>query len=163
SFLFGDLHPHVMGLPLVLTVVTLAVAWRRLLLGDGSWRPVVVVAGLTGLVVGAARTVNTWDLPLLAVMAAAPVASVLLGSGRRVASAAVGGAAALLAWAPYVWRTEVSDAGFELEQTHTGLANWLSHWGYLAVATVVVLAPLVVVAARRGLAFRRARSSRLNA
>lgn len=157
SILFGDVHPHVMDLPLVLTVLTLALAWRRLLVSESGWRPLVLVAVATGLVAGAARTVNTWDLPLLAVVAAAPAVSVLVGSGQRsarvrarcIGSAVAGASTAALAWAPYAWRTEVSDAGFELEPTHTSLANWTSHWGYLAAATVVVLLPTALRGGRR--------------
>jgi uncharacterized membrane protein len=59
---------------------------------------------------------------------------------RAVLSAVVGAVAAAGAWAPYVARSDVSDAGFELEDIHTPLGSWTAHWGFLALATLVVVA-----------------------
>ncbi len=57
TFLYGDLHAHMIALPLTLFALTLAVGWAR-----GSrrrWASLVV----GGLVIGALRPTNTWDYP----------------------------------------------------------------------------------------------------
>ncbi|MCS6801350.1 MAG: DUF2298 domain-containing protein [Chloroflexota bacterium] len=55
SFLFADLHAHVIALPLTLVVLGLATA---LACGGG-----VATASAAGLVVGALRATNGWDYP----------------------------------------------------------------------------------------------------
>ncbi len=78
SIFLGDLHPHVMSLPFVLTSVALSL---DLALDDGrpdaSWlarRWASVVA--MGLVVGALGFINTWDLPVFLALALGAVALV---------------------------------------------------------------------------------------
>jgi YYY domain-containing protein len=159
SFLFGDVHGHLLDLPLVLTVVALAVAWRRVLLAGpgpsrplGRWRsapvgwvPALGLAAVTGLVVGATRLVNTWDLPLVGLVAAAVPLSVVRQVPVRwwLANAVAGGVTAVGVWWPYARRSEVSDAGAELTPIHTPLPAWVDHWGFLAVVTLVVAAAVI--------------------
>jgi YYY domain-containing protein len=65
SFLLGDLHPHVMAIPFVLTVYGLGIAfWRsneRLELRTWSSRPALLL--VSGVLVGGLGFLNTWDLP----------------------------------------------------------------------------------------------------
>lgn len=65
SFILGDLHPHVMALPLVLLVVALAMSY---LFGSGSRLIRADSAGiarlvLAGVVAGSLFVTNSWDFP----------------------------------------------------------------------------------------------------
>lgn len=69
TFLYGDPHAHMFALPLTILVIAVAVSvlkskWKW---GDGTGFPLLVYGGATflmgGLVIGALRTTNTWDLP----------------------------------------------------------------------------------------------------
>lgn len=79
SFMLGDVHPHVMALPTVVTVMALALAVLAGLL-DGNadrvpWSPRrLLMAG----VVGALGFMNTWDLPTFGLL-------VVVAYGLRVA------------------------------------------------------------------------------
>ena len=73
TFLYGDLHAHMIALPLTLFALALAVGWAR-----GSRRRwVSLVVG--GLVIGALRPTNTWDYPTYLLLG---VASLAVGAWR---------------------------------------------------------------------------------
>mgnify|MGYP001078117429 CR=1 FL=1 len=57
TFLYGDLHAHMIALPLVLLALALAVYWAR------TSRPGWPSLALGGLVIGALWPTNTWDYP----------------------------------------------------------------------------------------------------
>jgi YYY domain-containing protein len=57
TFLFGDLHAHMIALPLALMAVLLAVHWARC--RKSRWPSLLV----GGLVIGALWPTNTWDYP----------------------------------------------------------------------------------------------------
>ena len=84
TFLFADLHPHMMAMPVTLLAIGLALA---VVLAPGRargrpltaqsrerWRPseLVRLAAL-GVVVGALRPLNAWDFPTYMIVAAAAV------------------------------------------------------------------------------------------
>ncbi len=108
SFLLGDLHPHVMALPL--TIVALALALNLLLRGIGPaggrngdlWATFIA----TGAVVGSLYALNSWDFPtyLLVVLAAAWIGLAGREEGRRATAALVLVAASVVAWLPFVVR-----------------------------------------------------------
>jgi YYY domain-containing protein len=71
TFLFGDLHAHMIVMPLSLALLGLATAYLR---GQGpaaggpgsqlrAWIPLSACLGLMGLLAGAIRATNTWDYP----------------------------------------------------------------------------------------------------
>jgi len=69
SFLFADLHPHVIDLPIEILAIGLAVA----LISESPTRPVSVTLAISrllllGLVLGAIYCTNTWDLPTYALL-----------------------------------------------------------------------------------------------
>jgi YYY domain-containing protein len=75
SFILGDLHPHVMALPFVLTAFALAVNFWRWegRLGVDTWRrqwPALLPAAVC---LGALGFLNAWDLPTLAFLVSALV------------------------------------------------------------------------------------------
>lgn len=66
SFLYADLHAHVMALPLTLLAVGLALAVLRSRERGGVGE--ILRLGLLGLTVGALWPTNTWDFPAYAVL-----------------------------------------------------------------------------------------------
>ena len=70
SFLFADLHPHLIAMPIGLAVIGLALNW--LTLGDRvSLRGVAARLLLFVVVLGALGPANTWDLPVYLLLVAA--------------------------------------------------------------------------------------------
>ena len=59
SFILGDMHPHVLGLPFVLLAVALAFNLFR-----GRGRPSWAEIGLLALALGGLSFLNTWDFPI---------------------------------------------------------------------------------------------------
>ncbi|MCX8067730.1 MAG: DUF2298 domain-containing protein [Anaerolineae bacterium] len=71
TFLYADLHAHLLALPYTLCALLVMVEWA---LGLRSGRPTGLSVLLAGLLVGMLRATNTWDYPtylLLAVVALA--------------------------------------------------------------------------------------------
>lgn len=141
SFLFSDVHPHLLDFPLVLSAIALAVAVAQLLRHDTT-RHAVAGAAVAGVLVGATRAVNTWDLPLTGgLLALALLGGIALRAPRRrlglAAAAAVAGA--VITWGPYVRRSDVTDAGIELETLRSPLRSWSLHHGFFATLTVLLV------------------------
>ena len=67
SFILGDLHPHVMSIPYVLTVFALGLSlWRsELALRFDTWRRRPLLLLLSAVLLGGLGFLNTWDLPTL--------------------------------------------------------------------------------------------------
>jgi YYY domain-containing protein len=67
SFTLGDMHPHVLALPFVLLVITLALSLYRRARQRGRapslWARVSQIAGYA-VVLGTLGFLNTWDLPI---------------------------------------------------------------------------------------------------
>lgn len=145
SVLFGDVHPHLMGLPLLATVLVLCLAWYRSLIERQSAQS-LALAVVVGLLLGLVRATNTWDYPLATAAAIVAVSYALVrrGNWRIVArDAVVVGAGVLLVWAPYVWRGEVYDAGVEPVTQRTPWTSWVDQWAFFAACTVLVVVPIV--------------------
>lgn len=145
SLLFGDVHPHVMGLPLLLTVLVLCLAWYRSLIERQSAQS-LALAVVIGLLLGLVRATNTWDYPL-ALASALTGVSVAVVRRRKwrvaVRDVLVVGAGVLLVWAPYTWRGEVYDAGVQPVTQRTPWASWVDQWAFFAVCTALVAVPVV--------------------
>ncbi|WP_298819187.1 DUF2298 domain-containing protein [Chloroflexus sp.] len=155
TFLFADLHAHMIVMPLSLAALGLALAWWRQG-ASGQWW---IVAGL-GVVAGAIRATNTWDYPVFVGLAGLMLA---LATGRRwrraghgwpataLVAASVGAAPALLGnllFAPFIASFVTESSGIELwsgqgltlletvitaERTSTGQllqigGHWLAVW-----------------------------------
>ena len=88
TFLFADLHAHMIVMPLSLAALGLALAWMRKGTAAHWW-----IIGLLGLVAGAIRATNTWDYPTFVGLAGLMVA---LATGRRWRQAGRGWPATLL-------------------------------------------------------------------
>ena len=145
SILFGDVHPHVMGLPLLITVLVLCLAWYRSLIERRSAQS-LALAVVVGLLLGLVRATNTWDYPLALATALLAVSLALVRRRNwRVAvrDVVTAGAGVVLVWAPYVWRGEVYDAGVEPVTQRTPWGSWVDHWAFFAACTLLVAVPVV--------------------
>jgi uncharacterized membrane protein len=84
TFLFADLHAHMIVMPLSLALLGLGVAWvrRGWGLGSRSWGRLVPHLLLMGLLAGAIRATNTWDYPTFVGLTAITVAWVTFRAQR---------------------------------------------------------------------------------
>lgn len=149
TFLYGDLHAHLLALPVTLLVCGLAVevvrsaAWRRWLYTAGPLaRPplaalgrYLALAGVLGLGVGALRATNTWDFPTYTAVALAAFAVLFrpLRSdqlGRATFAVAISGAlvvgASTLLFAPYLAHYRLFYSGVEPSGARTALGQFLT-------------------------------------
>lgn len=155
SFLFADLHPHVMGLPFFGASVGLAVAYvasARAGLRLQAW----VLAIALGLVVGLIRTVNTWDFPTVALIG---VASVTIGQLLRTGPArnralegfaqlAAAAAVLFVIYTPYTANSEVFNTGLIRSRETTAPQQFFSQFGIFVLITVAYLAMRYIEARR---------------
>ncbi|NOY97828.1 MAG: hypothetical protein GXP40_01315 [Chloroflexi bacterium] len=140
TFLYSDLHAHMIVLPLAL----LAIAWALSFLlarRDGKWSPMQIGFELAigGLIIGALRPTNTWDM-----YAYLPLAGLVVGyalwryadkdDGWRVVLALVGIAAlaflSMFFYEPYTqWFGQAYGKISRWTGTHTPIWSYFTHWG----------------------------------
>ena len=68
TFLFGDLHPHLMGMPIFTLLIALSMAYVFSCQG-GRFTHSVVLAAMLGLTLAISKMTNTWDMPTLCLIA----------------------------------------------------------------------------------------------
>ena len=145
TFLFGDLHAHLMSMPFTILAVGVALA---VVLGafrgsSGRWWGAGHVARLLilGLTVGALRVLNTWDFPTYAALAAGAVLLAeylahggwgLVVLGRAAAGTALAMIAGFVVFLPYHLRYEAFFTGIERTTNTTVL------WQFLGIHGVFV-------------------------
>ncbi|MDP3064064.1 MAG: DUF2298 domain-containing protein, partial [Chloroflexota bacterium] len=137
TFLFADLHAHMMSLPFTLLAIGLALALLLQLRSGAGLRALAPTAVALAVAVGALAPINTWDYPGYVALAVAAVgAGVVLrqGSARERVGLflAVGAgvvAASLLAWFPYHLRYEAPASGIEVSKWATPLWSYLGQFG----------------------------------
>ena len=146
TFLFADLHPHLMAMPFFGAVMALAVGYLAAV-GRGLGRQGWVLAGVMGLSVGLIRTVHTWDWPTaLLILVGAVVIGQFLASGRGdrrfwrgAGHLAFAAAMVVLPFLPYAAHSEVFNAGIHRAEQTTQAQQYLAHFGvYLFVALAFV-------------------------
>jgi YYY domain-containing protein len=150
SLLFGDVHPHVMGIAAFLTVGTLCIAWYGALV-DGRRRHALVLGLMLGVGIGLIRMTNTWDFPLAAGVAVATAALALVSrvSWRRLVVPVLAlGFVVLIVWSPYIRRGQVFDSGFDPAVLRTPPSSWLRQFGLFAVISTMVLVMHLATAVR---------------
>ncbi len=164
SFLFADLHPHMIGIGF--TVLFLALAWSLLArnggrpapgMGDGwrAWSAYVLRAAsgdglyvVLALALGALAVINTWDLPAYFGLA---VLIWLMREGRagRLTAAPLQAlvrtglfsagllGAALLFYLPFFANYQaLASSGVGLVPEPSPLGKWLNMWGFLAFLAI---------------------------
>ncbi|MBI4336583.1 MAG: hypothetical protein HY683_01960, partial [Chloroflexi bacterium] len=148
TFLFGDLHAHVMALPL--SLASLGLGLNLMLQGArrGPWLPQVVTLALLALVLGALSATNAWDLPtFLAIAVAAIAAGEYLRDGRlEVRTVArlgllLGGLAILAtaSFAPFHLRYHNAFGGVVPSPAATMLYQYLAIHGLFLLPLVTLL------------------------
>jgi YYY domain-containing protein len=141
TFLYADLHAHMLALPLTV----LALAWAvSVLLAKGRWQGVsgtIVGFLLGGLVIGSLWPTNTWDYPtylVLGVIALVfvygrrrlPILDRWGGLGLGILAAAVLVGLTRLLFLPFfdAYALGYTDTGI-WDGLHTPLGAYLTHWG----------------------------------
>ncbi len=154
SFLYGDLHPHLIAFP----VTVLAMAWAWMVVRDATrftaWPRALWTLFWGGLVVGSLRPLNTWDFPtyLLLGILALGYAVWVGGKGnawRRgfYAAGLIGGLVLVshLLWKPYIdWYAQGYNQVDLWHGSKTPISAYLWHWGiFLFLAATGGVALLV--------------------
>ncbi|HZP56618.1 MAG TPA: DUF2298 domain-containing protein [Dehalococcoidia bacterium] len=154
TFLFADLHAHLMAIPFAMTSVGVGLAavlnFTRLsdLRGRGrelsSWAMVVLI----GLIVGALRWINSWDYPPFLLLG---VAALMFGErakeGRVTLRVVVlGGLKSLVMaaltfafFSPFAKNYNMFYAGFHQSDQTTALSDYLSQFGILLLPVAAVV------------------------
>ncbi|HEY8477786.1 MAG TPA: DUF2298 domain-containing protein, partial [Chloroflexota bacterium] len=157
TFLYGDLHAHMMALPLATLALALGLnvvwspagGWRRFLAGGGG--ATALVAGLT---LGALRVTNSWDFPTYtALFGLALLLAERRHAGRLDASVVMRAAVGLVATAalshvlflPFHQRYELFYVGVETVKAKTSLAHYAVIHGFF----LAVVGTFLVLEARR--------------
>ncbi len=140
TFLYSDLHAHMIVLPLTV----LAIAWtlsflRARIDGKNSLAQIAVEIAVAGLIVGAMRPTNTWDLyaylPLTAVVVGYALFRFRQEEPYKRIIIALGGMAllAILSYVfyyPYIVNFGQAYGETNLwEGTHTPLSSYFTQWG----------------------------------
>ncbi|MER2598071.1 MAG: DUF2298 domain-containing protein [Caldilineales bacterium] len=163
SFLFADLHPHMIGIGF--TVLLLALAWRWLSIdedGPASAGDRVALHVALALVLGALAVINTWDLPTYAGLLLLMALLRQWRSGRLASrpvpallGAASGGGsllalALLLYWPFFSHYQALASSGVGLVTAASPPGRWLAMWGFWLFLTLSALAALLRQHNRRG-------------
>jgi len=169
SFLFADLHPHMIGIPFTILVLALALNIVSRDKGQGTrgkfpisniQYPTSILQLLTSsLCLGALAVINTWDLPTyLGLLAAAFLLRERLIRGKwklarpAILTILVGGLSLLL-YRPFFAHYQALYVGLGLAITRgkTDLASFLTVWGFfLFIVVTFLLVELVRQRSRLG-------------
>ncbi len=140
SFLYGDLHPHLIAF----AVTVLAMAWAWAVIAEPRrltrWPWILVSLFWGALIVGSLRPINTWDFPtyLLLGVVALVYASWVAGEGRPGYRRGFMGLMlafalfllARLLWKPYIdWYAQGYNEVDPWRGPKTPLTAYLWHWG----------------------------------
>lgn len=170
AFLFADLHPHLIALPITLLAIalgyTLAVGRRAPAPDPFLSRFVYPLAALT---LGALAVTNSWDFPTYALLIGAALVGAawrarlagagarLLALGRAALLALLIGVGGLALYAPFFDRFYAFVSGVGLVEDFTVIRDYLVLYGVF----LAVLLPVVLGAAWRVWAGRRVSTNRL--
>ena len=145
TFLFGDLHAHLISLPFQVLAIGLA---ANLVLGARKAVPLRrLLPALAGLafVVGSFAAINTWEVPAYGLLGLAAVAIALFVRGgppepmtvaKGLLLAALFWGVLYAAWLPFHQHYEVPASGVKLSEWRTVL------WQYLAIHALLLFAVL---------------------
>jgi YYY domain-containing protein len=144
TFLYSDLHAHMIVMPLTLFVIAWALSFvkARARMSLASWCAAFAAAGLF---IGALRPTNTWDLYTYFALAAVAITYTLARYGgwgsrlglpawveRAFVGLAVSGLLYLLAnwmYSPFTrWYSQAYGSLDPWIATHTPLSSYLTHW-----------------------------------
>lgn len=145
SLILGDLHPHVMAIPLVLAAITAALAVAR----ERRWNagPLLVQPArlaLFAIIVGSLFAINTWDFPTYLLVCLAALA-ILCGRDWKALAVTAGIwiASSALAFLPFYLQYHSPATGIGPVKTVTSLpqfAQMFAVFGLLAVPFIIAVA-----------------------
>lgn len=140
TFLYSDLHAHMIVLPLAI----LAIAWALSFVharfnGKNSIAQITFELAMGGLIIGAMRPTNTWDIYAYLPLAALVVGYALFRSIKKEMPLRIGfslaGMAALAIFATLFYQPYIASFGQAYGETrlwtgsHTSLSSYFTHWG----------------------------------
>lgn len=158
TFLFGDLHAHLLSMPWFLLGVAAAVqfvcAARAACAGAASTSPSLAPLVVAGWVVGALMATNAWDAPTLFVIVTTSVAGACLWqvpasawpqrARTIVVRLALVTAVAVLAFAPFLAHYVAPVEGIgPWRGPRTPPAAWLAIWGPFALVQALFVAACI--------------------
>jgi uncharacterized membrane protein len=144
TFLFADMHPHLIAMPLGMLVVGLALNWVLVRRPRAGIPWTLACLGLLIVALGALGATNTWDLPIYALLVAGAFWLVawrrrdLLSLAGALALSAAVTALAILAYGPFYTHYHVGIGGNDgpflahyLAPVHgsSPVDTWLLVWG----------------------------------
>jgi len=149
SYLFADLHPHMIGIPFTILFIALAVnvllGWKQRWFTDGILLGTMRFL-LLPLLLGALAVINTWDVPTYFVLM---MAALFIRQWRRkgnvlpflllVQAVVIGGGAYLFFLPFFQHYAPIASSGFGILPVHTAVGKWLAIWAlwfFLALTTV---------------------------
>ena len=159
SFLWADLHPHVMNLPVYVLLITLLThvavdARARAIRSDMRQGYPLSVLAIIALVLGTISVTNSWDAPLAIALTAGSFVYAGALRGRYFWLTGTGYgllciAASFALFAPfYLGFFSVVD-GVQRTSTGSALGQFLTHWGIFIIVIFAILMTRLV-RARRG-------------
>ncbi len=129
TFLFGDLHAHMIDLPITL----LALAWAvSTALYKKPWtHPRLLIAVAAGaLIVGALRVTNTWDFPVYVLLGSLALAYTTRKPIRMIVTMMFFFVLSILLYRPFDWWYGQGYTSIDFwAGSHTPLIAYLTHWG----------------------------------
>jgi YYY domain-containing protein len=160
TFLYADLHAHMIAMPITLLVVAWCISLLQNRLrwdGQFSWWKKVLVLFSGALIVGALRPTNTWDFPVFLVLAILTLAYVLFTEVKykfqkglhkfdhrlltivtHILFVAVFVLTALLLYSPFTyWYGEGYNSIQLWEGSKTPINSYWGHWGIMLSLIVV--------------------------
>jgi YYY domain-containing protein len=165
TFLFADLHAHLMAIPFAMTAAAIGLALvlnfsrpNAASVTSGrqreiaSWAMVIVLA----LIVGSLRWINSWDYPPFLLLGAAAILLAERAKDGRVTQRAVlmgtVKAAVMVVltfafFAPFIRNYDQFYAGFSQSEQTTALGDYFSHFGVM----LILMAGFVLVMLARAL------------
>ncbi|MFM7678231.1 MAG: DUF2298 domain-containing protein, partial [Roseiflexaceae bacterium] len=139
SFLFGDLHAHVIALPLA--IFMLALVWHALT----EKRIAGVWWLLTPIVLGAMAITNSWDAPTAVLLLAGVLIRRVWVADRwwmalwAIVQAAVITVSAYVGYLPFFQQYVPQVGGIALITTPSPWDAWLAMWGLFVLPTMLVV------------------------
>lgn len=154
SFLFADLHPHLIGIPLAILFLALLLTLFQEFMSSATmrWHRGIFLLATFALMLGALASVNLWELPTyLGLGVLGLIVAQYRRSGRIHWGATIGMAvlylagAYLLFWPFFRSYVNVGASGVGFVDEGDSLGNWLAIWGFLGF---IILSWLWYVATR---------------
>ena len=154
SFLYGDLHPHLIALSYTLCVIALLVAWTR----NPDWRVKAGLTALLGLTLGFFWPTNAWDWPTYSALSGLVIfltswqraSSTPIGFGWALAkSLAIFGVILLIGYLAFLPFHHSYVAGYGAFQRWDGHRTSLRDYGFIHGLFLFVLGSSLVTTWRR--------------